>query len=57
MIRNYEPRILVLNVEVYVANEKEGIINVKLDYAIQSTNTRDNIVFPFYINEGTNLRS
>ena len=27
-----------------------------VDYEIQSTNVRDNIVFPYYINEGTNIK-
>ena len=57
MIREYEPRILVHQVKAIIVDEKEGIININVEYEIQSTNTRDNIVFPFYINEGTNIRS
>lgn len=57
MIREYEPRILVHQVKAVIVDEKEGIININVEYEIQSTNTRDNIVFPFYINEGTSIRS
>lgn len=33
-----------------------GNILITLEYTIRSTNTRSNFVFPFYINEGTNVR-
>tara|TARA_B100000780_G_C20954435_1_gene380796 strand:+ start:72 stop:491 length:420 start_codon:yes stop_codon:yes gene_type:complete len=55
-IRNFEPRIIVHNVRVKRLNIDEGIINFIVDYEIQSTNVRDNIVFPYYINEGTNIK-
>ncbi|MFT5890109.1 MAG: phage baseplate assembly protein W [Dokdonia sp.] len=50
-----EPRINVLNVEVVFADIQNGLIDVKIDYEYNQTNTRHNYVFPFYIKEGTNL--
>lgn len=53
----FEPRITLLNISVDSSPEQylEGRINIHLDYVIRSTNTRSNMVFPFYINEGTEL--
>jgi hypothetical protein len=38
-----------------VAKVQDGFVHFKVDYEIQSTNVRDNIVYPFYILEGTNI--
>lgn len=55
-IRKFEPRIIVHDVKVNRLDVDEGIIQFIVDYEIQSTNVRDNIVFPYYINEGTNIK-
>lgn len=55
-IREFEPRIIVHQVRAERLNVDEGIINFIVDYEIQTTNIRDNIVFPYYINEGTNIK-
>ena len=55
-IREFEPRIIVHQVRAERLNVEEGIINYIVDYEIQTTNIRDNIVFPYYINEGTNIK-
>lgn len=47
----HEPRILVNSVEVKESSEEEGCILICVDYTLQSTNTRFNMVFPFYLNE------
>ena len=52
----YEPRILVDQVELE-DNPNEGILLIKIDYTIATTNTRYNFVFPFYLVEGTNIQS
>ena len=55
-IGQIEPRI---NVEKIYANKielKEGLIEIKLDYTVISTNIRDNIVYPYYINEGSHIK-
>ena len=37
--------------------EEEGVLLVKLIYTIVRTNNRSNMVYPFYLNEGTNLNN
>jgi len=54
-LRIYEPRIIVNKVQTDVKDITEGIVHFMVDYEIQSTNVRDNIVYPFYILEGTNI--
>ena len=55
-IYEFEPRIHVHEVTTNKSNVNEGIINIGVFYEIIATNVRDNIVFPFYINEVTNLK-
>ncbi|TCD10404.1 hypothetical protein EZ449_08615 [Pedobacter frigidisoli] len=50
----YEPRIKLDKLDVF-KNEENGIINLVVEYTVRSTNTRNNIVYPYYLNEGTNL--
>lgn len=47
----YEPRITPEEVKVE-ATEEEGMVLVTVDYTIRSTNSRNNLVFPFYLDEG-----
>lgn len=54
-LRIYEPRIIVLHVDVDDDKVNEGLIHFKVEYEIQASNVRDNIVYPFYILEGTNI--
>lgn len=51
----YEPRITVEEVEVEVASEFDGLIQITVNYLFNQTNTRHNYVYPFYINEGTSI--
>lgn len=50
----FEPRVDLNRVDFEV-NKKEGILNITLDYTIRQTNRRTNMVYPFYLNEGTDL--
>lgn len=34
---------------------KSGILRITLDYTIRRTNRRTNMVYPFYLHEGTDL--
>ncbi|MBS1744742.1 MAG: GPW/gp25 family protein [Bacteroidetes bacterium] len=47
----FEPRISPDNVNIESTAE-EGIILVNVAYTIRSTNSRQNLVFPFYLDEG-----
>jgi phage baseplate assembly protein W len=50
-----EPRITVTNVDVQFTDIRGGAVEIFVTYVYNMTNTRHNYVFPFYINEGTNL--
>lgn len=52
-----EPRITVLEITVVYADISSGLIEIRIVYLFNQTNTRHNYVFPFYIKEGTNLGS
>ncbi len=51
----FEPRVKFQSIEVISKNVEEGLIVLQLNYMIIITNTRHNIVFPYYLIEGTNL--
>lgn len=46
----HEPRINLENVEILLSNE-EGLLLINIEYTIRTTNSRFNLVYPFYINE------
>ena len=51
----FEPRIDVTAISMDTTNELEGEILIEIEYVVRSTNSRFNFVFPYYINEGTEL--
>lgn len=51
----HEPRIKLDDVE-YDPEYLEGRITLTVHYTIISTNTRANLVFPYYLNEGTDIQ-
>ncbi len=51
----FEPRIDVVQITVETEDWLEGRLSIGLEYTIRATNSRRNIVFPFYIREGTLL--
>lgn len=55
-IKNYEPRIIVHDVTADKSDAIDGLVSIQVIYEIHSTNVRDNIVFPFYMNEGTKIK-
>ncbi|MEC8739510.1 MAG: GPW/gp25 family protein [Bacteroidota bacterium] len=54
-LSRWEPRIQIENIEAKTSPDDDGKILVSVNYSIQETNVRDNIVFPFYLLEGTNV--
>lgn len=54
-IQLYEPRINLDLINVTSSENEEGLLIIEVHYTIRSTNTRNNFVFPFYINEATEL--
>ena len=53
IIRN-EPRVSLDRVDFDTSNYLEGYVNISIDYTIRDTNTRANLVYPFYLEEATN---
>jgi phage baseplate assembly protein W len=51
----YEPRIIVQEVRVAATDLINGVVEILIIYIYAQTNTRHNYVFPFHLNEGTNL--
>lgn len=54
----FEPRITVERISVDIENVEDqlnGIIQIFITYTIRATNNRQNIVYPFYFAEGTNI--
>ncbi|MEO1412123.1 MAG: GPW/gp25 family protein [Bacteroidota bacterium] len=51
----HEPRVFVDQV---TPNQDPfaGFLELSIDYTVISTNTRYNLVYPFYLNEGTNAK-
>lgn len=47
----YEPRINLLELAVDTRFELEGRVEIVIEYQVRTTNSRYNLVFPFYINE------
>ena len=50
----YETRITLEEIN-FDLRKTEGIIYIDIQFIIRTTNTRTNIVYPFYLTEGTNL--
>ncbi|MBR7792645.1 GPW/gp25 family protein [Undibacterium sp. FT147W] len=52
----YEPRVILENIVTDASDAYEGKLNFTIFYTIISTNTRHNIVYPFYLREGTDVQ-
>lgn len=50
----HEARIKLLDLKL-VAFDTEGRIDITLEYMIKGTNSRYNYVYPYYLEEGTNI--
>lgn len=51
----FEPRIDLESVDVTVEDELAGHLEITVAYRIRGTNSRSNMVYPFYVLEGTHL--
>ena len=52
----YEPRINLLSLEIDPAIQLQGELRVLLEYEIRATNSRYNLVYPFYTSEGNEAK-
>jgi phage baseplate assembly protein W len=53
----YEPRIDIEALELDTSEQLEGRVVLILDYVVRATNSRYNLVYPFNITDGSELRS
>lgn len=51
----HEPRIDVLNINISETDPLEGKLIIDIKYKVRATNSRANLVFPFYKQEGTDI--
>ncbi|MEX2336455.1 MAG: GPW/gp25 family protein [Fulvivirga sp.] len=52
----YEPRINIHRVLILQEGVLDGKVEIEVDFTVRSTNSRFNFVYPFYKEEGTELR-
>jgi phage baseplate assembly protein W len=50
----FEPRIKTDDI-TYNQDNENGLVEIRIDYTIIATNNRRNIVYPYYLNEGTDI--
>lgn len=55
-IMEYEPRINIIQINTNRSKDVDGIVELHMEYEIIATNNRINIVYPFYITEGTKIK-
>ncbi|HEX4909586.1 MAG TPA: GPW/gp25 family protein [Permianibacter sp.] len=52
----YEPRIAVENLALDTSRQYEGRISILLEYRVRATNSRYNLVYPFFISDGSEVK-
>jgi phage baseplate assembly protein W len=52
----YESRINLLSVELDTTNQYEGQVSVIINYEVRATNSRFNLVYPFYNTDANEIR-
>ncbi len=50
-VLRHEARIDLHGVNVEVSDSEEGLLLIRLDYTLRGSNSRFNLVYPFYLNE------
>jgi len=50
----HEPRITLDLLDITESDSEQGLLLISMEYTIRSTNSRYNMVYPFYLNEATN---
>ena len=51
----FEPRITIDDIEINTSHIGDGLLQILLKYTVRATNTRSNMVYPFYFREGTDI--
>ncbi len=47
----YEPRIKLEDLDISESEAEQGLLLIRIEYTVRSTNSRFNMVYPFYIHE------
>lgn len=51
----HEPRVDLLGLELRQDADEPGLLLIRLDYRVPETNSRFNMVYPFYLDEATEV--
>lgn len=52
----YEPRISLISLELDTSTQTEGRVSIVLEYALRTTNSRYNLVYPFFRSDSSEVR-
>ena len=52
-ILHHEPRITLNGIELSEGGSVDGLLLIRIDYTVRATNSRYNMVYPFYLQEAT----
>jgi len=52
----YESRISLISLDLDTSDPYEGKISIVMEYAVRATNSRYNLVYPFYKTDGSEVR-
>ena len=52
-LTDWEPRIEVNEIKMLTEKANEGKLLISIDYKVRRSNTQANLVYPFYLKEGT----
>ena len=52
----YESRINLLALELDTSGQLEGRVSIVVDYEVRATNSRFNLVYPFYLSDASEVR-
>ncbi|CAD5372269.1 Baseplate wedge subunit [Rubrivivax sp. A210] len=52
-ILHHEPRINLNGVEISDSGAQAGLLLIAIDYTVRATNSRYNMVYPYYLNEAS----
>ena len=53
----FEPRIKMINLDIDSPDPNEGSLRILLEYEVRATNSRFNLVFPFYRTDSNEIRA
>jgi uncharacterized protein len=51
-----EPRIRVVSLQIASPDPNDGTLSIALDYEVRATNSRYNLVYPFYEHDGNEVQ-